>query len=151
MDFPLLPDEAFSESGIAFYAEDTDFGLTNEAPTATWLAALVANEGKTLGEISIIFCSDAYLHILNVEHLQHDDFTDIITFDYGDGQRLSGDLFISVDRVADNAQERQVDFEEELRRVMAHGLLHLAGYGDKSPEQITTMRAKEDFYLQKLS
>lgn len=149
MEFPALPDEAFPESVITFYAEDTEFALSEEAATAAWLTDLIAQEDKELGEISVIFCSDDYLHALNVEHLQHDDLTDIITFEYGSEKRLSGDLFISVDRVRDNAQDRQRPFAEELRRVMAHGLLHLAGYGDKAPTEVPIMRAKEDFYLQR--
>ena len=100
-----------------------------------------------LGDISIIFCSDPYILDINQRYLQHDYFTDIITFDYCEGKVLSGDLFISIDTVRENAAEYGASFEEELNRVMVHGLLHLIGYDDHTPEEQKEMRSKEDYYL----
>ena len=97
--------------------------------------------------ISIIFCSDNYILDVNQKYLQHDYFTDIITFDYCEGDRLSGDLFISVDTVKENALEYGTEFQEELHRVIVHGILHLIGYDDHSPEDIEVMRKKENYYL----
>ena len=148
MDFPDLPPDAL-EPSISFHTESLDFSLAEEDQVATWLSALLAQEGASLGEIAIVFCSDNYLHRLNVEHLSHDTYTDIITFPYSTPPLITGDLFISVERVADNARTRGIEFAEELRRVMAHGVLHLIGYGDKQPEEIKVMREKEDFYLQR--
>ncbi|MCD8208597.1 MAG: rRNA maturation RNase YbeY [Bacteroidales bacterium] len=102
-----------------------------------------------MGNVSIVFCSDAYLLNLNKKFLNHDFFTDIITFDYCEGDVLSGDILISVDSVRANAVEYGVSFEEELARVMVHGVLHLVGYDDHSDEEVRVMRAKEDFYLAK--
>ena len=102
---------------------------------------------KRLGDISIIFCSDPYILDINQRYLQHDYFTDIITFDYCEGKVLSGDLFISIDTVRENAAEYGASFEEELNRVMVHGLLHLIGYDDHTPAEQQEMRSKEDYYL----
>ena len=98
-----------------------------------------------------MFCDDNYLHKLNVDFLQHDTLTDIISFDYSVGKELHGDIFISIERVKDNAQDLGVDFETELHRVMIHGILHYCGYKDKSKEDKMVMRQKEDFYLSKLT
>ena len=105
------------------------------------------SEVKRLGDISIIFCSDPYILDINQRYLQHDYFTDIITFDYCEGKVLSGDLFISIDTVRENATEYGASFEEELNRVMVHGLLHLIGYDDHTPAEQQEMRGKEDYYL----
>jgi len=105
------------------------------------------SEIKTLGDVGIIFCSDKKILEINLRYLQHDYFTDIITFDYTEGKRLSGDLFISIDSVRENALYYGTEFRDELNRVMVHGILHLAGYDDHSEEEIKTMRAKEDYYL----
>jgi rRNA maturation RNase YbeY len=114
-----------------------------------WLDNAVSEEGKTTGEITVIFCSDEYLLVMNRQYLDHDYYTDIITFDYTEGSIVSGDLFISVDRVYENAQGLDFDRAIELRRVCVHGVLHLCGYGDKSFPEAKLMRDKEDYYLDK--
>ena len=113
-----------------------------------WLKMVAESEIKRLGDISIIFCSDPYILEVNLKYLQHDYFTDIITFDYCEGNRLSGDLFISVDSVRENAEYYSVEFEDELNRVIVHGILHLIGYDDHSDEEKIIMRKKENYYLQ---
>ncbi|MBL4745614.1 MAG: rRNA maturation RNase YbeY [Flavobacteriaceae bacterium] len=112
-----------------------------------WITDLIANEAYRLDTINYIFCSDADLLKYNVEFLQHDTLTDIISFDYTMGKLIAGDIFISVDRVSENAEEFNVSFLEELHRVMAHGVLHYCGYKDKTPEDKKEMRMKEDYYL----
>jgi len=112
-----------------------------------WLKELVENEGFNLGDISIVYCSDDYLLAMNKEHLDHDYYTDIITFDYSDGNVVSGDAFISYDRVRDNANQYNVSVFNELLRVTAHGVLHLCGFKDKVPEDEVLMREKEEFYI----
>lgn len=121
--------------------DDLDLDLSK---TNGWINELVRLENKILGDVSYIFCSDEYLLEMNKEHLNHDYYTDIITFDYCEGDEISGDLFISVDRVRENAQLENVEFLNELHRVMAHGVLHLCGYGDKSSAEELLMRKKED-------
>ena len=114
------------------------------------LPVLVETEGCDLGEITIIFCTDEELLELNKQHLSHDYFTDIITFNYNDGKMLSGDLFVSTDRILDNAKQLNVPFMEELHRVCYHGVLHLVGYNDKTDADCLLMREKENYYLNKL-
>lgn len=114
------------------------------------LPVLVESEGCNLGEITIIFCTDEELLELNKQHLSHDYFTDIITFNYNDGKTLSGDLFVSTDRILDNAKQMEVPFTEELHRVCYHGVLHLVGYNDKTDADCLLMREKENYYLNKL-
>ena len=114
------------------------------------LSVLVETEGCNLGEITIIFCTDEELLELNKQHLSHDYFTDIITFNYNDGKTLSGDLFVSTDRILDNAKQLEVPFTEELHRVCYHGVLHLVGYNDKTDADCLLMREKENYYLNKL-
>ncbi len=116
----------------------------------SWLSKVCESEGKVLGEITLIFTSDEYLLKVNVEHLDHDFYTDIITFDYTEDNTVSGDLFISHDRVLDNANELNVSRETELNRVVVHGTLHLIGYGDKSEAEAKLMREKEDYYLSQI-
>lgn len=106
--------------------------------------AIISQEKKQLGKIHFIFCSDKYLLQLNQQFLRHDEYTDIITFDYSQGPILSAEIYISIDRVKENAQQFGVSFDKELQRVMAHGILHLAGYKDKCPEQRAVMRRRED-------
>lgn len=115
------------------------------------LSRLVKEEQRNLGDITVVFCSDEYLLDINKRHLDHDYFTDIITFDYCDGGFISGDLFISVDRVHENSKNEHVDFVNELARVCVHGVLHLCGYGDKSEREQVVMRRKEDYYLRLFS
>ena len=109
-----------------------------------WFGKICHTEGKLLGDVSVVFCSDTYLLELNKRHLQHDFFTDIITFDYSEGVRVAGDLFVSVDRVYENADAYNVSRETELNRVSVHGILHLLGYNDKTPQEVTVMREKEN-------
>lgn len=109
-----------------------------------WFGKICHTEGKLLGDVSVVFCSDTYLLELNKRHLQHDFFTDIITFDYSEGDRVAGDLFVSVDRVYENADAYNVSRETELNRVSVHGILHLLGYKDKTPQEATVMREKEN-------
>ena len=122
----------------------SDFILQNKTDYADWVSRIIASEECTVGQIDYIFCSDEYLLELNQEYLNHDTLTDIITFDYVDGRTISGDIFISTERVFANAKEFDVDYDIELRRVMSHGILHLIGYGDKAPEQTRIMREKEE-------
>lgn len=123
---------------------ETDFELSNESDYASWIQNIIASENKEEGDINYIFCDDEYLHKINVEYLNHDTLTDIISFDYSEGNFLHGDIFISVERVAENAKEFNVSFENELKRVIAHGVLHYCGYKDKSEQDELLMRQKED-------
>lgn len=123
---------------------ETEFTLDNEQVFAEWLSAVIVSESKNEGEINYIFCDDEYLHKINVEYLNHDTLTDIISFDYTVGNELNGDIFVSIERVADNAKDFNVSFEEELKRVLAHGILHYCGYKDKSEADAELMRSKED-------
>ena len=134
---------------INFHYE-LDFEIDNELDVASRVEALISKENCKLGEINYILCSDEYLHQINVDFLGHDTFTDIISFDYSVGKELHGDIYISIDRVRDNALEFDVDFAAELHRVMFHGVLHYCGYKDKTESEKTVMRAKEDFYLKEL-
>jgi len=109
-----------------------------------WFGKICHTEGKLLGDVSVVFCSDTYLLELNKRHLQHDFFTDIITFDYSEGDRVAGALFVSVDRVYENADAYNVSRETELNRVSVHGILHLLGYKDKTPHEVAVMREKEN-------
>ena len=125
----------------------TSFELINPEETVTWLQSVIASEKKTMGELSYIFCDDAYLHKINVDFLDHDTYTDIISFDYSQGNVVSGDMYISVERVAENAENFNCSFRDELSRVMVHGILHYCGYKDKTTEEAKTMRSKENTYL----
>ncbi|MFK7832151.1 MAG: rRNA maturation RNase YbeY [Winogradskyella sp.] len=126
---------------------ETKFSLNNELEVADWIAETIAQEERKEGEINFVFCSDDYLHKLNVEFLNHDTLTDIISFDYSVGKELHGDIYISVDRVNENALEFGVSFEDELARVMIHGVLHYCGYKDKTEDEKALMRSKENDYL----
>ncbi len=128
---------------IEFHYE-SDFLLDDEAKLADWASRVVTSEGGTSKQIDYIFCSDNYLLNINKKYLSHDTFTDIITFDYSAGKRIGCDIFISIDRVKENAIQFKTHFEEELLRVMAHGLLHLFGYTDKTEAGKAQMRSKED-------
>jgi rRNA maturation RNase YbeY len=112
-----------------------------------WLEKVITTENKQLGEIVFVFCTDSYLLKKNIQFLKHDTLTDVITFDYCKGDQISGDILISIDRVQENSEIFEVEFLEELDKVMAHGLLHLLGYKDKTKQDAKRMRAKEDFYL----
>lgn len=126
---------------------ETDFLITNEELVSGWISNVLHEEGFKEGDINYVFCDDEYLHKLNVEFLDHDTLTDVISFDYTMGKLISGDIFISVDRVRDNANDFKVDFINELYRVIIHGILHYCGYKDKDEEDVKTMRTKENHYL----
>ena len=132
---------------IQFHVEDISQITFDENVIRTELNKLIKNERKIVGEINIIFCSDNYILEINKKYLNHDYFTDIITFDYVDDNIISGDLFISKDRISENANTFAVNFPEELKRVIFHGVLHLIGYGDKTNEEKVVMKEKEEFYL----
>ena len=132
---------------VTYFFEDTDFKLKNKTKIKKWLKLVAESEVFSLGAVSVIFCSDNYILDVNRKYLQHDYFTDIITFDYCEGDILSGDLFISVDSVKENAAEYGTSFKDELNRVIVHGLLHLIGYDDHTEDDVRTMRSKEDYYL----
>ena len=132
---------------ISYFLEDTNFKFNTRRRTSRWLKSVAEIENRSIGEINIIFCSDPYILDLNIKSLNHHFFTDIITFDYCEGDILSVDLYISVDTVRANAEFYNTDFDNELYRVIVHGLLHLIGYDDHSDEEIAVMRSKEDFCL----
>ncbi|MGF1532976.1 MAG: rRNA maturation RNase YbeY [Bernardetiaceae bacterium] len=136
---------------IQFFNEDVDFDLPQEAQIARQLDLLCQEQQRPIGQLNYIFCSDEFLFSLNQEYLDHDTYTDIITFDQSeDGHTIEGDVFISVERVAENAEHFGVNFEREMARVIVHGLLHLLGLSDKTPQDEAEMRAAEDDFLKKL-
>jgi len=133
---------------IRYFTEDTAFRYIGKRFNNKWLKSVISLESKDQGDINIIFCSDDYLLEVNKKFLGHDYYTDIITFDYCQGDLISGDLFISVDSVKDNAEHFSVQFDEELHRVIVHGVLHLIGYDDHQEDDIRQMREKENYYLE---
>ena len=133
---------------VRYFQEDIRFELKQKMRNNCWLKMVAGSEMRRLGAVNIIFCSDNYILDVNMKYLQHDYFTDIITFDYCEKDMLSGDLFISIDSVRENARTYGTTFENELDRVMVHGLLHLIGYDDHTPEQTAEMRRKENYYLE---
>jgi rRNA maturation RNase YbeY len=128
---------------INFFSENS-FELSNESLYQNWLTQIISSENKKEGELNYIFCDDEYLLEINVKYLNHDDYTDIISFENSVGNILHGDIFISIERVQENAQKLNIEFDEELLRVMAHGLLHFCGYKDKTDNEAALMRRKED-------
>lgn len=126
------------------YNYEIDFTLLNEDIYTSWIENVITSEGKDLGELSYIFCNDEYLLEINKQYLDHDTLTDIISFDYSEGDLISGDIFISIERVQDNANDFNTSFIDELKRVMIHGVLHYCGYKDKSTQDEILMRSKED-------
>ena len=132
------------------FSTETTFELPKSKVISIWLSSIILNEDYSEGEISIVFCNDDYLHKLNLEFLNHDTLTDVISFDYSIGKQVHGEIFISVDRVKENATEFNQTFQTELSRVMAHGILHFCGYKDKTDSESFLMRTKEGFYLQQL-
>jgi probable rRNA maturation factor len=127
---------------------EIDFQLDSETQYSQWISTVINSEQKKEGEINYIFCDDDYLLEINQQYLNHDTLTDIISFDYSIGNELHGDIFISVERVRENAIEFEVSFDEELRRVLVHGVLHYCGYKDKSDEDELIMRQKEEEKMQ---
>lgn len=126
------------------FSYECDYQLLKEKAVAEWVGEIINSEERMAGQIDYIFCDDAYLLKINQEYLEHDTYTDIITFDYSEGKIISGDVFVSIERVTENALEFKVSFENELLRVMAHGILHLLGFGDKTREEAIVMRKKEE-------
>jgi rRNA maturation RNase YbeY len=133
------------------FISQNDFKLTNTSEFSTWLSSMISEEGYVLGHLSLFFCSDEQLLEMNIKYLKHDTFTDVITFDYNHGNTISGDICISIDRVRDNAETFGASFVSELSRVMAHGVLHLCGYKDKTETEKQTIRSKENHYLSRFS
>ncbi len=134
---------------IRFFSEEISFNFKGKRKHSIWLSTLTENEGFSVGDINYIFCTDEYLYKINVEYLNHETYTDIITFDQSDAkEEVSGDIYISIERVIDNAKLNHTTFENELRRVISHGILHLMGYKDKSVKDRNLMRKKEDFAIQ---
>ena len=135
-----------TDSEINFYSENIDFELAQPELFTQWLQFAIKEEGKSLFSLSFVFCSDDYLHELNVQYLQHDTLTDVITFPYSTDP-IEGDIYISIDRVNENAQQFNAQFIDELSRIMIHGTLHLIGYGDKTSEEKEKMTKMENKYL----
>jgi len=133
------------------YNYECDFELKNDEKYSLWLSSVIKEEGFNEGEINYIFCDDEYLLKLNKEFLQHDTLTDIISFDYTLGKQINGDIYISVERVKENAEEFNEPFLNELSRVMVHGVLHYCGFKDKSEEDEQLMRSKENYYISKIT
>ena len=134
---------------ITFNSE-TPFNLKASDKISFWIEEIISSEGYSVGEINYIFCDDAYLSQLNKKFLNHDTLTDIISFDYCVGKQVNGDIYISIDRVSDNAETYGVSFDTELNRVMIHGILHYLGYKDKTLDEKQSMRAKEDSSLDRI-
>ncbi|SFZ90161.1 rRNA maturation RNase YbeY [Flaviramulus basaltis] len=130
---------------------ETEFLLDSEDRISSWILNTISSENHKIEEINYVFCDDEYLHKLNVEFLNHDTLTDIISFDYSMGKTIQGDIFISVERVKDNAVDFGVSFDEELNRVIIHGVLHYCGYKDKTENDAKVMREKENLYLKQLA
>lgn len=130
---------------IHFFQEDIQFNLSEKLKTKKWLKQLASDEGRRIGELNYIFCSDEYLYTINIDYLNHDTYTDIITFDNSDRDDiLEGDIFISIERIKENAINQNQHFLDELLRVLSHGLYHLCGYKDKLERDAAIMRSKED-------
>jgi rRNA maturation RNase YbeY len=133
---------------MSFNSADLSFKLDSMPAVRNWIIQAVKSEGKSVDELAFVFCTDEFLHTLNVQYLKHDTYTDIITFDYTNSSTaIAGELYISLDRICDNALKYDVSAEDELHRVMIHGVLHLCGFSDKSSNKKRIMSNKEDFYL----
>jgi probable rRNA maturation factor len=137
-----------SLAGIRFFSENTDYTQKNKTNTVSWIKKVIQAEGKKTGTVNFIFCDDDTLHQLNVSYLKHDTLTDILTFDFSEGFSVSGDIYISTDRVKENAKLFSQDFNQEIHRVIIHGILHLCGYHDESKKEKAAMTDKENFYLE---
>jgi rRNA maturation RNase YbeY len=135
---------------VNLFFEDVDLINLDSKLLSSWLSNVCDEESKALYEVNLIFCSDEYLLKMNIEYLQHDYYTDIISFDYCEDNKILGDLFISKDRVLDNSIEHNVSFDAEIQRVIVHGVLHLCGYKDKTDVEEILMRNREDYYLSKI-
>jgi rRNA maturation RNase YbeY len=149
--FPTFPSDAALEPEISFHVEDVEQPMPDFTVLTLWIERVIQYHKGVLGQLQYIFCSDVYLHQLNVEYLDHDTLTDIITFPYADPPVVSGDLYISTDRVAENATELGLPFLTELQRVIIHGVLHLCDFGDKTEEEAQQMRELEEEALAMLA
>ena len=138
------------EPSISFYSVGT-FSLKTEAAVAACIKAIAAEESRKVGDITFVFCDDNYLLKINKEFLDHDTYTDIITFDYSVGNEMISEIYVSTTRVEENAKKYKQTFENEIHRVMIHGVLHLCGYNDKLAEEKQIMRDKENHYLSLLA
>ena len=137
---------------IFFFSEKVRFKLSSERKTSNWIKSVVKKEGAKLASLNYIFCSDEYLKKINIQYLKHNTYTDIITFNYNPSEsEIEGEIYISVDRVRENAKSFDSDFQTELHRVLIHGVLHLLGFNDKSKREKSLMREKEDTYLSLLN
>ena len=136
---------------VHFHNEEVSFSFNNKREVSLWLKSVVSSFQKELGVINVIFCNDQYLLKVNQTYLNHDYFTDIITFNYNENDLISGDLFISIDRVKENAINQKMEFNVEIHRVIVHGVLHLCGLNDQSKQEKEIMRGRENLFLQKLS
>ncbi|MDR7128481.1 rRNA maturation RNase YbeY [Algoriphagus sp. 4150] len=133
---------------VNFFTEDISFSLKEKRKRKAWLKQLAQAEDNKIADLNYVFCSDEYLHNINVEYLDHNTYTDIITFDNSDEEgTIEGDVFISIERVKENAETLKIQLEKELSRVISHGLFHLLGYKDKSKTEASLMRSKEDFAI----
>jgi len=135
---------------IQYFNEDVPLPKLKKRRTTDWIKSIIGGEEKKCGDISFVFCSDEYLLEVNKKYLNHDYYTDIITFDYVESNLMNGDVFISVDRILENSKEFDTTFENELCRILAHGVLHLLGYKDKNTKDKKMMTFKEDYYLKQL-
>ena len=148
MDFPDFSE--FSAERIQFHFEEIEFDLPNPANLLSWIQSTIESEKKELQSLNFIFCKDEYLHEINVAYLDHDTLTDVITFAYSEeADIIEGEIYISLERIEENAAKYKVTSFQELKRVMIHGVLHLCGYGDKNEKEKKEMRKKENFYLEK--
>ena len=134
-----------------YHNEEVSFSFNNKREVSLWLKSVVSSFQKELGVINVVFCNDQYLLKINQTYLNHDYFTDIITFNYNENNLISGDLFISIDRVKENAINQKMEFNVEIHRVIVHGVLHLYGLNDQSKQEKEIMRGRENLFLQKLS
>lgn len=134
---------------ISFTTADVSYRITASQRVKNWLKSVIEQEDRTLGAVTVVWCSDEYLLGVNRQFLDHDYYTDIITFDYTEGDKVSGDLMISLDRIKDNSKKFNTMFHVEQLRVLVHGILHLCGYKDKTKDEEKLMREKENFYLEK--
>ena len=136
------------EASIEFFTEDVNFELSDPQKTRHWIELILRKQDFNLVQINYIFCTDEYLHKINLQYLEHDTYTDIITFDQSEQEKdIEADIFISIERIEENAHSLENTFDKELHRVMIHGVLHLMGYSDKLPEEKEIMRKKEDSCL----
>ena len=136
---------------VHYHNEEVSFSFNNKREVSLWLKSVVSSFQKELGVINVVFCNDQYLLKINQTYLNHDYFTDIITFNYNENNLISGDLFISIDRVKENAINQKMEFNVEIHRVIVHGVLHLCGLNDQSKQEKEIMRGRENLFLQKLS